>query len=378
VAVTAYKTPGSSANVTGVGTVAWSNPGNAVSSNDSYATAALPSDGSSNYLRLYNYDFSEIPAGAAIDGIEIEAEAKGNTANRALLRAYLCTTSGAVAGSSSYIPPSTATLTTSDALYVAGGASDTWGNSLTDTIVKGSNFGVMLWAEESSGAGSVTVSVDVVRIRVHYTPNNISAAASLTTANAAPSSAAKVAIAAIVSVALAAAAVVATGGLQIKGQGTVSTGAATSSSASVTPIAASSALTTGAATVSAVIESGDIEAAATLTAGNAIVSAGGALPLRSAVGISTDAAGVTSAAIARISGQASITAGAATITGAAVSPLYGTVTATLEAASVSAVGDLFLEAIVPTERLITFGQDRFADRRLIFGQDRFSDRILQL
>ena len=69
--------PTSTGNDASIGTVSWSNTGNAVSSNNSYATVA---NATSNYLTLTNFGFA-IPGGATIDGIEVSIE-KSRTDNK--------------------------------------------------------------------------------------------------------------------------------------------------------------------------------------------------------------------------------------------------------------------------------------------------------
>lgn len=66
---------GTQADLAGVGTITWSNPTNAASSNNSYATAAA---GTSHYLRFSNFGFA-IPTDATINGIQVGIERKTST-----------------------------------------------------------------------------------------------------------------------------------------------------------------------------------------------------------------------------------------------------------------------------------------------------------
>ena len=60
----------------GIGSVAWTSPGNAISSDNNYASASV--DGTTtNYLRCLNYGFA-VPAGATINGIEVNVERKSD------------------------------------------------------------------------------------------------------------------------------------------------------------------------------------------------------------------------------------------------------------------------------------------------------------
>lgn len=65
--------PVTAASDPAVGTDPWVNPGNAVESNDTYATVAAAADIITEYLKLTNYGFA-IPSDATIDGIEVSVE----------------------------------------------------------------------------------------------------------------------------------------------------------------------------------------------------------------------------------------------------------------------------------------------------------------
>src|SRR5215475_2800095 len=68
--------PGASFNDPTFGIPPWTNPGNAVASDDTYATAA-PGGLSTRYLSANNFDFT-IPPPAVIEGIEVTIEKKCN------------------------------------------------------------------------------------------------------------------------------------------------------------------------------------------------------------------------------------------------------------------------------------------------------------
>ena len=74
-AQTLTRDSGTQADLAGVGTITWSNPTNAASSNNSYATAAA---GTSHYLRFSNFGFA-IPTGATINGVTVGIERKTST-----------------------------------------------------------------------------------------------------------------------------------------------------------------------------------------------------------------------------------------------------------------------------------------------------------
>jgi hypothetical protein len=160
---TGAQSPGTLANDAGIGSTAWSNPGNAASSNNSYATNAC--SGITNYLKATNFDFSSIPSGATIDGIKVEVEAFTNFT--AFEHTIKLVKGGVVSGDNK---SAAGALNVGDpGTYTTyGGIADLWGVALADTDVNSSDFGVVL-AYTNGGKGSPTVSVDHIRITVYYT-----------------------------------------------------------------------------------------------------------------------------------------------------------------------------------------------------------------
>lgn len=167
-ATTVWKTAATVAAVSNGG-VNWSNPSNIGSSNDAYAVASsIPNAGNSYDLRATNFGFtsSDIPTGSTIDGIEVEVEAKADNASRGYISAALRNVTG---GTAKRVPPGGGNyLTTSDVTTTLGGASDVWSATVTQANVLNAAFGVNMIANCDSS--TVTVSVDFVRLRVHYTP----------------------------------------------------------------------------------------------------------------------------------------------------------------------------------------------------------------
>jgi hypothetical protein len=62
--------PNAGANVTGTGTVAWTNTNGVISNDSSYATIVLGTSAYSNYLQATGFGFN-IPAGTTINGIQV-------------------------------------------------------------------------------------------------------------------------------------------------------------------------------------------------------------------------------------------------------------------------------------------------------------------
>ena len=154
----------------GAGTLAWTNSGNAISSNSNFATVAINGPGlqSSQYLRTTNYGFS-IPLNATIIGIAVtigrySSDFKGGTDIKDLEVNLL--KAGAIYGSNyadtSIEWPKGPSVTAKN----YGGNIDTWGVTWTPTDINDTNFGVSLRANSDNDR---TASVDYMRISVTYT-----------------------------------------------------------------------------------------------------------------------------------------------------------------------------------------------------------------
>lgn len=72
------KSPGTGADDAGIGTIAWTNPGNVLSSNNAYAVAKLGSKQTSHFLKATKYGFA-IPEGSTIDRVILEVERRANS-----------------------------------------------------------------------------------------------------------------------------------------------------------------------------------------------------------------------------------------------------------------------------------------------------------
>ena len=148
---------------------AWSNPSNALASDNSYATATVTSIVSSESLRATNFGFS-IPSDAIILGILAEAEGSRSGGDTNLTNEALLTYQGANIGSSQ---GGSALFTTSDAYVSYGGSTNIWGYaSLTPAIINASTFGVDIRA--SNSGTSSTARVDHIRITVYYLDDSAS------------------------------------------------------------------------------------------------------------------------------------------------------------------------------------------------------------
>jgi len=166
---TTATSPGTMANDSAVGTVAWSNVDNAKVSDNSYASRDFSFSATSNYLKATNFGFN-IPTGATIDGILVEIEKRifgdgdvvsDNIVSIVKANGSVGSTNKAIAGNWTLI----------EAYSSYGGATDKWSETLTEADINDSDFGVVLSVngdEDDRGFNS-TARVDHIRITVYYT-----------------------------------------------------------------------------------------------------------------------------------------------------------------------------------------------------------------
>lgn len=160
------QSPGTVVDDATVGTVAWLNPGNILTSNNGYATVDSEfGNPTSNYLKATNFGFV-IPAGATINGIlvEIESKVSGSTNTWSNVRIVK-------GGSISTTTKSGATngITTTEgysSIPASGAETDLWGETWTADDINSSTFGVVA---SLSIPVFTQVSVDHIRITVYYT-----------------------------------------------------------------------------------------------------------------------------------------------------------------------------------------------------------------
>lgn len=153
---------GTGASLAGIGTVAWTLPGNIVASDNSSATASLNSNAVSRWLVATNFDFSSIPDDAVILGVTGTIEGKYTGANAATITSASFVVGDAVAGTAKTL---SLTLTSSDANYTVGGANDLWGYGITPAVLKVSTTG---FAISCTGATVSLATVDAMWLTVTY------------------------------------------------------------------------------------------------------------------------------------------------------------------------------------------------------------------
>lgn len=150
-----------------IGVVAWTNPNNASTSNDFYATCwpDLQFSESCNYFKTTNFGFN-IPAGATITGIVVDIERKVDNNTNGQDASVKIVKGGLISGTEK---ASSAIYSDVDT-YVTYGSSttDLWGLTWTPSDINASNFGVAFTPKDRGLASGVIFSVDHVRITVYY------------------------------------------------------------------------------------------------------------------------------------------------------------------------------------------------------------------
>ncbi|MFT3911095.1 MAG: hypothetical protein QM737_16870 [Ferruginibacter sp.] len=154
----------------GTGT-AWSNPGNILTDNNSYATVSGTGTAFSQALQATGFGFTNvsIPSNATIKGIQVSigrfrsggfsGEIQDNSVR--LLKAGTATGNNNGATSTNW--------PASEAVANYGSTTDLWGTTWSVAQVTASNFGVALVVDNTSGSFSRQANVDYINIAITYT-----------------------------------------------------------------------------------------------------------------------------------------------------------------------------------------------------------------
>jgi hypothetical protein len=160
--------PGTVANSLSV-KPSWSGTSNIAASDNTYMTVAL--DGSdpllddSRQVRATNFSPSlVVPAGAVVDGVEVEIERKASNASEVKDVLVQLVSAGNLIGNN--LADTGITWPNTDTVKTYGGSSNLWGATFTDTTIN-STFGVAV-SVITVGAGAVTASIDRIRMTVTY------------------------------------------------------------------------------------------------------------------------------------------------------------------------------------------------------------------
>lgn len=161
--------PGTMADDSSYGGVAWGNVNNAKVSDNAYANLSSAYSLDTHYLKATNFGFA-IPSGATINGVSVSIERKKVVGNPNSVEDSVIklVKGGTVSGTNK---SATATWNNTEGVVTFGGASDLWGLSLTDSDVNASNFGVVISASMVViiGKAACVAYVDFISITIDYT-----------------------------------------------------------------------------------------------------------------------------------------------------------------------------------------------------------------
>lgn len=160
---------------TALGTLSeWTNPTNAYSSNDSWATA-----GSAKYQEYKTFGLGTIaspklPGGATINGIEVLIECHGDAADMVISAALSWDTGSSYTSSQTAIPANGA-----DSVKTLGGSAFKWGHNWLFDEIADEYFQVRIYSADI-GSGTL-MEVDFIQVKVYYSdPQNPLAPGSVT------------------------------------------------------------------------------------------------------------------------------------------------------------------------------------------------------
>lgn len=147
-----------------VGTVAWSNPSKAQTSNDDWADALVTGGAVSHYLKGLNIGATAVPANATIVGVQLDIErhAKWNLFTNPVQDNSIKLVKGGVISGTDHAAG--ANWPSSDAVATFGNSSDLWGLALTPADVNGATFGAVV-----SCVGIDRAFVDRMGMTIYYT-----------------------------------------------------------------------------------------------------------------------------------------------------------------------------------------------------------------
>jgi len=112
----------------------------------------------------YNYNIS-VPGGATINGIEVRLDGKADSVTGAPKFCVQISWDGGVSWTTAL---SSATLTTTEATYVLGGPTNTWGRAWATGELTNANFRIRIVNVASNTARDFTL--DYIAVNVYYTP----------------------------------------------------------------------------------------------------------------------------------------------------------------------------------------------------------------
>ncbi len=150
-----------------IGTVTWTDVNNALTQDNSYASAILTqANNTSHYLEVTDFGFA-ISSAATIEGIVVEVDRResSGTPLRVFDNSIKLVKGGTIGGDDK---STGASWPTSDTYASYGGASDLWGQTWSPADINSAGFGVAISAVKDGSSDPRVAYVDHIRITVYY------------------------------------------------------------------------------------------------------------------------------------------------------------------------------------------------------------------
>jgi len=152
-----------------VGNIAWTDPGNVLADDGSYAHVALAATQDSQYLWMTNFGFS-VPSTATITGIQVKLNGHDALTGAPVINHRYLVYNNALVSGTGITKSGKIFNSSSDVDVFQGSSSDLWGSTtLTPAIVNTSSFGTALTAEFSaSESGGYDAYTDYCEMTVYW------------------------------------------------------------------------------------------------------------------------------------------------------------------------------------------------------------------
>jgi len=172
---TGWVDPTDSAQYDYGGGASWSNLSNAYSQNDTHASCDVHTVDHSDRITYFDFDFSSIPSGSSIDGVEFRYDGYDETGLGLYhVQEFLCQLhiGGTVKGDDKFISADVVHGSDTDTYHSFGGASDDWGTNYRWDDIQDSGFGVSMVFYNEDILDYLHMYVDHVQLKIHYTEDN--------------------------------------------------------------------------------------------------------------------------------------------------------------------------------------------------------------
>ena len=148
----------------------WTNPQNAIASDNAYATRfEPPMGGFTHYLKATNFGFS-IPVDVVVKGIvaEVEMRSSRNDVAGYIFDERVRIVKNGIVGNIDKARSPMIHWPTTDTYISYGSSTDLWGEAWMPVDINSSNFGVVIAADVLPALGDITAFVDHIRLTVYY------------------------------------------------------------------------------------------------------------------------------------------------------------------------------------------------------------------